>query len=166
MLKMNKKTVFLGTATDVEREAFHDYYMEQVAPVIAAHPSVNQYYANKIVVPSQELIDAGWGWGGYDDSGIFAMDEIWCAEGFDVLSLYENLPEVKIIGAYDTDEVVCRPTLLGSSASVCASAMMPCGPSTSSTTGNMSTHLWHCTPTLALPPIFSSTSSTPWYLTR
>ncbi len=111
MLKMNKKTVFLGTATDVEREAFHDYYLEQVAPVIAAHPSVNQYYANKIVVPSQELIDAGWGWGGYDDSGIFAMDEIWCKEGFDVLSLYADMPEVKIIGAYDTDEVVCRPTL-------------------------------------------------------
>lgn len=111
MSKMDKKIVFLGSATDKEREEFHEYYLKNIAPAIAANDKVQQYYANKIVVPSQELVDAGWGWGGYDDSGIFAMDEIWCDPDFDVLSLYEGDAEVKLLGAFDTDELIVRPSL-------------------------------------------------------
>lgn len=111
MLKMNKKVVFLGSASGLSREQFHEYYLENVCPKILQNENVLQYYANKIVVPSKELIDAGWGWGGYDESGIFALDEIWCKEGFDFMSLYANDGEIKLLGAYDTDEVVCRPTL-------------------------------------------------------
>lgn len=110
-LKMDKKIVFLGTATGKSQEDFHDYYMDKVAPRIAADEHVQQYYANKIIPPSQELVDAGWGWGGYDDSGIFAMDEIWADPGFDVLSFYKDDAEVKLLGAFDTDEIVIRPTL-------------------------------------------------------
>lgn len=111
-LKMNKKIVFLGTATGKTRDEFHEYYLAEHTGRIAGNENVTQYYANKIIIPSQELQDAGWGWGGYDESGIFAMDEIWCREGFDdVLSFYEGEHEVKIIGAYNTDEVVCKPTL-------------------------------------------------------
>lgn len=111
MSKMDKKIVFLGTAKGRDREDFHEYYLNNVAQRIAAVDEVQQYYANKIVVPSEELVEAGWGWGGYDDSGIFAMDEIWAEPGFDVLSLYEGDEEVEILGAYDTDELIVRPTL-------------------------------------------------------
>ena len=111
MLKMNKKVVFLGTATGKTREQFHEYYLKEHCPRITADENVLQYYANNIVVPSQALIDAGWGWGGYDESGIFAMDELWVKDGFDFMSMYEGEPEIKILSAYDTDEVVCRPTL-------------------------------------------------------
>lgn len=65
MLKMNKKVVFLGTATGKTREQFHEYYLKEHCPRITADENVLQYYANNIVVPSQALIDAGWGWGGY-----------------------------------------------------------------------------------------------------
>lgn len=92
MLKMNKKVVFLGTATGKTREQFHEYYLKEHCPRITADENVLQYYANNIVVPSQALIDAGWGWGGYDESGIFAMDELWVKDGFDFMSMYEGEP--------------------------------------------------------------------------
>ena len=111
MKKIDKKIVFLGTATGKEREEFHVHYLERVAPAIAANEKVQQYYANKIVIPSQELVDAGWGWGGYDDSGIFAMDEIWCDPDLDVVSLYADDDEVRLLGAFDTEELIVRPTL-------------------------------------------------------
>ena len=115
MLKMNKKIVFLGAPDgaldDAARERFHMLYLNEHTPKIVERPEVLQYYANKIVVPSQELVDAGWGWGGYDESGIFAMDELWCEDGFDFMTLYEDDEQVKVLGAYDTDEVVVRPTL-------------------------------------------------------
>lgn len=111
MLKMNKQVVLLGTAKGKSAEEFQKYYIGEFAKSVAANSKVKQYYANKIVEPSKELAEAGWGWGGNDDSGIYAMDELWVEEGFDVLSLYTNNDEVKVIYAYDTEEVIIKPTL-------------------------------------------------------
>ena len=36
MLKMNKKVVFLGTATGKTREQFHEYYLKEHCPRITA----------------------------------------------------------------------------------------------------------------------------------
>lgn len=110
-LRMDKKLVLLGTADGASPEAFHRYYLEAHARKVAQAPAVKQYFANKIVVPNEEVMAAGWGWGGTDESGILAMDELWCDDGFDVLSLYADDERIDVKFAYDTEEVVIRPTL-------------------------------------------------------
>ena len=63
-LRINKKLVLIGTADGAEMEEFQRYYLDVHAPKVAATEQVSQYYASKIVPPYQELMDAGWGWGG------------------------------------------------------------------------------------------------------
>lgn len=110
MLKMNKQVVLLGTSSGKSPEEFYTYYLENHAGKVAEHPKVKQYYANKILEPDNALIEAGWGWGGNEVTDVLAMDELWVEDGFDVMSLYKD-PEIDVKLAYDTDEVIIRPTL-------------------------------------------------------
>ncbi|MBQ9068433.1 MAG: EthD domain-containing protein [Eggerthellaceae bacterium] len=109
-LRRNKKLVLIGTADGASAEDFQNYYLDVHAKKVAETQQVTQYFANKIIPPYQELMDAGWGWGGNDESGILAMDELWCEEGFDVLSLYDD-PKIDVKFAYEAEQVVMRPTL-------------------------------------------------------
>ncbi len=99
-----KTMLLLGVKPGQTVEEFKADYIEKHAKLLAANPAVEHLTANIICEPTQEMIDAGWGWGGKDDSGVLAIDEIW-TETDDVLSLYED---VNVIGAYETNQVILR----------------------------------------------------------
>ena len=109
--KLHKQMVFLGRPDGMSIEEFHKWYLEDHAKKIATNKSVDQYYANKIINPTQEMLDAGWGfYPNEDHTEILAVDEIWAAEGFDVMALYNGV-NAKIMCAYDGVEVIYKPCL-------------------------------------------------------
>jgi len=97
--------VLLGATKGQSSEEFKSAYLASHAKNIVANNNAKEYVANIISEPTQEMIDAGWGWGGADDSGILAIDEIW-TDDIDVLSLYKDM---NIIGAYECNQVTLRP---------------------------------------------------------
>ena len=72
---------------------------------MAQDPRILHLTTNMISAPTAEMIDAGWGWGGKDDSGIKAIDEVRTGDETDVLSLYK---EADVIGAYEVNEILLR----------------------------------------------------------
>lgn len=109
--KLPKQMVFLGRPDGMSIEEFQNWYLSDHAKKIAAREDIDQYYANKIVEPTKEMLDAGWGfYPNEDHTEILAVDEIWAPEGYDVLALYEG-ENVKIMCAYDGIEVSYKPCL-------------------------------------------------------
>ena len=105
---MIKTMILLGANTGHSSEDFQSSYLDTHVKNVAANTNVKEYTANVIKEPTQEMMDAGWGWGGTDDSGILAIDEVWTDE-IDVLSLYKD---VNVIGAYEYKQVILRPCYL------------------------------------------------------
>lgn len=101
---MKKITVLLGVKPGQMSVDFKNAYIKEHGKKLAAKKEIIHLTANIICEPTKELIDAGWGWGGRDDSGILAIDEVW-TEAEDVLSFYED---INVIGAYETKEVHLR----------------------------------------------------------
>ena len=100
-----KTMILLGANTGQSSEDIMSAYLDSHSKNLAVNTNVKEYTANVITEPTQEMIDAGWGWGGTDDSGILAIDEVW-TDGIDVLPLYK---EVNVIGAYECKQVILRP---------------------------------------------------------
>jgi len=84
---------------------FEKEYLGGRAKELADSANVTKYVANIVRQPTQEMIDAGWGWGGKDESGILGIDEVWYPDDFDVLSLYKGH---NVIGAYECNEIPIR----------------------------------------------------------
>ncbi len=87
---MVKTMVFLGYKDGQTPEQFETEYLGARADEICAVPGIARYAANILRDPTPEMIDAGWGWGAQEDTGIQAIDEIWVDDGIDVLALYEG----------------------------------------------------------------------------
>ena len=147
-----KTMLLLGLKPGQTAEEFKADYIEKHAKLLAANPAVEHLTANILCEPTQEMIDAGWGWGGKDDSGVLAIDEIW-TETDDVLSLYDD---VNVIGAYETNQVILRDCVaqwpLGTKSHwVKRMGLLKCfdeqRPRISSSTGSISTHPRHSTTT-------------------
>lgn len=100
---MKKYMVLLGTEQGQTEEEFRSSYIKKHAIELAAQENIFHYTANVLCEPTSEMIEAGWGWGGRNDTGILAIDEVWTEE--DVLSFYEN---EQVIGAYEAKEVMLR----------------------------------------------------------
>ena len=98
-----KAMVLLGAKPGQSEADFKENYISGHAKKLAENGAVEHLTANLICEPTQEMIDAGWGWGGKDDSGVLAIDEVW-TDG-DVLSLYEG---ENVIGAYETNQIILR----------------------------------------------------------
>ena len=98
---MAKAMVFLGYKEGQDPEAFEKEYLGGRADEICAAAQVSRYVANILRDPTPEMIDAGWGWGAQEDTGIKAIDEVWADDGFDVLSLYEGQ---NVILAYEVNQ--------------------------------------------------------------
>ena len=98
-----KAMVLLGAKPGQTEEQFKAEYICGHAAALAAKPEVEHLTANIVCEPTPEMIEAGWGWGGKDDSGVLAIDEIWTEA--DVLELYKDM---NVIGAYETNEVRLR----------------------------------------------------------
>ncbi len=77
----------------------------RISDMLVTDSQIEQYVTNFVKEPSQELLDAGWGWGGADDTGIIMFDEIWTREPINVASLFEG---EQLIGVYEVDEVILR----------------------------------------------------------
>lgn len=106
MFNMIKTMILLGAHTGQSSEDFESSYLDSHVKSVAANANVKEYTANVIKEPTQEMIDTGWGWGGVDDSGILAIDEVWTDGTIDVLSLYR---EMNVIGAYESKQIILRP---------------------------------------------------------
>lgn len=103
---MYKITVMIGPKEGQTKEEFRDYYLKEMSQAMLAHPEVKRYLCNVLEEPSQELLDAGWGWGKGTDKDYLAIDQIWSEEE-DILGWY---PEgTNIVGAFSSDELVMRP---------------------------------------------------------
>lgn len=100
-----KTMILIGAITGQSSEDFKSAYLDSHSKILAANNYVKEYVSNGITEPTQEMMDAGWGWGGADDSGILVIDEVW-TDGIDVLSLYRD---VNVIGAYECKQVILRP---------------------------------------------------------
>jgi hypothetical protein len=103
---MQKTFVILGSLESQDHEQFKEIYLNDHKQQILKNSKVKRYVANVIEEPSDELINAGWGWGERDTAGIKAIDEIWCEEDYRS-DLYADNDIV--IGAYTVNEIVCRP---------------------------------------------------------
>lgn len=103
---MFKITVMIGPKEGQTKEEFREYYLTEHPKAMLAHDEVKKYLCNVVEEPSQELLDAGWGWGGGTDKDYLAIDQIW-SEVEDVLAWYPE--DTNIVGAFSTDELVMRP---------------------------------------------------------
>ena len=98
-----KAMVLLGAKPGQSDESFRADYIKGHAATLAAKPAVDKLTANLLCEPTEEMIAAGWGWGGKDDTGVLAIDEVW-TDG-DVLELYAD---ANVIGAYECNELSLR----------------------------------------------------------
>lgn len=98
--------VLLGGNTGQGSGNFQSSYLNSHAKNVAGNAIVKEYIANVITKPTQELINAGWGWGGDDNTGILAIDEVWTDGMIDVPSLYKDM---NVIGAYESKQIILRP---------------------------------------------------------
>lgn len=101
---MSKYMLLLGPKSGQSTDEFKADYISKHAHHLAENPAVEHLTANVLAEPTPEMIEAGWGWGGKDDTGILAIDEIW-THADDVLMLYSD---VDVIGAYKTNEIRLR----------------------------------------------------------
>ena len=95
----------LGLDAGQSKEAFATWYLGEHANALAAADGVTRFVANLVCEPTAEMIDAGWGWGGNDDSGIVAIDEVWVDDDQDILSFYAT---AHVIGSYRCNEIVIK----------------------------------------------------------
>lgn len=103
---MYKITVMVGPKENQTPEEFKEYYLNEHAKALLDHVEVKRYLCNILEEPSQELLDAGWGWAGATDKDYWAIDQVWC-EIEDIMDWY---PEgSNIVGAFSSDELVMRP---------------------------------------------------------
>lgn len=102
---MRKYMLLIGAADGRAPTEFKKEYLRGKAAALAHDPSVLHLTTNLIEDPTPEMIDAGWGWGGRDDSGILLIDELWTEDETDVLSLYKDQ---NVIGAYEVNEIRLR----------------------------------------------------------
>lgn len=103
---MQKYFVLLGDPESLDVEEFKQVYLNDHKQQLLKNSEIKGYVANVIEEPSEDLINAGWGWGGKDTSGIKAIDEVWSEED-GILELYADSDS--IIGAYKVNEIICRP---------------------------------------------------------
>lgn len=103
---MYKITVMVGPREGQTKDEFVKYYLGEHAETVLSHDEVKHYICNVCEEPSQELLDAGWGWAGGTEKKYWAIDQIW-SETENVLGF---LPEgSNVIGAFVSDELVMRP---------------------------------------------------------
>lgn len=100
-----KSIVLLGQEPGLSDEEFQQHHLREFAPRVAAEPEVLQYFANLVKEPTEEMLAAGWGWGGADDTGVVAIDEIWSDQPVDIPAIYGGR---NVIGSYVVDEVILR----------------------------------------------------------
>lgn len=100
-----KYIVLLGAQEGEGAASVQRRHKDRIPVLLLENPQIEQYATNFVVEPSKELIEAGWGWGGVDDTGVIIFDEIWTRDEFNVASLFEG---ERLIGIYDVDEIILR----------------------------------------------------------
>lgn len=98
---MIKSMLFLGAQENQTAAQFEAAYLGEHAERLAAMDCIHRLVENVLRQPTPEMIDAGWGWGSNDETGILAIDEIWTDDDVDVLALYEG---ENVICAYVVDQ--------------------------------------------------------------
>ena len=99
-----KAMILLGALPGQTTDSFREAYIAKHAENLVKKEECIHLTANLISEPTEEMIEAGWGWGGKDDTGILAIDEIW-TDAENVLDLYADC---NVIGAYECHEVYLR----------------------------------------------------------
>lgn len=87
---MAKAVVLLKAKEGQSAEAFEADYLGPHASGMVADEAISKYVANVLREPTQEMLDAGWGWGGTEDVGILAIDEVWTDDVDKVFSFYDD----------------------------------------------------------------------------
>lgn len=100
-----KTIVLLGLGSSQSVADFQQDHLGVFAKTVECRKNVKQYVINLVKEPTQTLMDAGWGWGGEDDSGVVAFDELWSDDHLDISAMYEG---ENVIGAYEVDEVILK----------------------------------------------------------
>ena len=85
-----KTMFFLGAKEGQSAEEWEKEYLSAHAEKLAANDGVTKLILNVLRDPTPEMVDAGWGWGGAEDTGILGVDEVWIEGIDDVLALYEG----------------------------------------------------------------------------
>ncbi len=101
---MKKYMLLLGAGPGESPDEFRSKYINDHADRLAKCPDIIHMTANLLAEPTEEMIKAGWGWGGKDDSCILAIDEVW----MDDENLMSHYKDMNVIGAYETKEIRIR----------------------------------------------------------
>ena len=87
-----KTMFFLGAKNGQTAEEWEAEYLSAHADKLCDVQAVTRLTLNVLRDPTPEMIDAGWGWGASEDTGILGVDEVW-TDGLtadEILALYEG----------------------------------------------------------------------------
>lgn len=96
-----KTMVFIGLKDGQTQEEWEQWYLGEHADRLEAVDGVTRLTLNILRDPTPEMVDAGWGWGAADDTGIAGIDEVWSEGVDDILSYYDD---ADVILAYEVDQ--------------------------------------------------------------
>lgn len=85
-----KYMFFVGAKDGQTPEQWEDEYLHAHADQLRNNDKVSRLVLNVLRDPTPEMVDAGWGWGAADDTGILGVDEIWLEDVDDPMALYVN----------------------------------------------------------------------------
>lgn len=100
---MSKVMLFLGAKPGQSDEDFESEYLGAHADALIANQRILKATENILRAPTEEMLEAGWGWGGSEDTGIDAIDEIW-VDGVDEDSVLDWYKDDNVVMAYVIDQ--------------------------------------------------------------
>lgn len=112
-----KTMFFLGAKEGQDAAQWEDEYLHAHADGLCAVDAVKKLTLNVLRDPTPEMVDAGWGWGGAEDTGILGIDEVWT----------DGLSDDEVLGLYEGENIVMACVIDENYVFSCREPQMPRG---------------------------------------
>ena len=112
-----KTMFFLGAKEGQTDEQWEKEYLGVHADKLSENEAVTRLTLNVLRDPTPEMIDAGWGWGAQEDTGILGIDELWT----------EGLTDDEVLGLYEGENIIMACVIDQNNVFHCLEPVMPRG---------------------------------------